>query len=73
MISKGYLYNIVIAHDQDSKIPSIESVPVLREFPKVFAIDLPGIPPKWEIDFGIDLLPDANHISFLLIRWIQTN
>ena len=24
---------------------------------------IPGIPPEWEIDFGIDLLPNTNSIS----------
>ena len=44
------------------KIPPIESVPVVSEFPDVFPIDLHGIPPEWEMDFGIDLLPDTNPI-----------
>ena len=35
----------------------------MREFPEVFPNDLPRIPPEWEIDFGIDLLPDTNPIS----------
>ena len=29
----------------------------------VFPVDLPSIPPEWEIDFGIDLLLDTQHIS----------
>ena len=35
----------------------------MREFPEVFPNDLPGIPPKHEIEFGIDLLPDTQPIS----------
>ena len=35
----------------------------MREFPEVFPNDLPGVPPKREIDFWIDLLPDRNPIS----------
>ena len=35
----------------------------MREFPEVFPNDLLGIPPEWEIDIGIDLLPDTNPIS----------
>ena len=34
----------------------------MREFPEVFPNDLLGIPPEWEIDIGIDLLPDTNLI-----------
>ncbi|XP_075104912.1 uncharacterized protein LOC142178993 [Nicotiana tabacum] len=38
---------------------SIENVPAVREFSDVFSEDLPGLPPVQEIDFGIDLPPDA--------------
>ena len=47
----------------DYKIPLIESVPIVREFPEVFPNDLPGIPPEWEINFGINLLSEINTIS----------
>ncbi|KAH0743176.1 hypothetical protein KY290_031169 [Solanum tuberosum] len=63
MISKGCVHHIVRVVDIESKVPSFESVPVVREFPEVFPDDLPGIPPEWEIDFGIDLLPDTQPIS----------
>ena len=36
---------------------------MMKDFVEVFLDDQPGIPPKWEIDFGIDLLPDTNSIS----------
>ena len=35
----------------------------MSEFLEVFLNDLPDIPSEWEIDFGIDLLPDTNPIS----------
>src|SRR5687767_907514 len=63
MISKGCIYHLVRVRDVESKVPSLESVPVVSEFPDVFPDDLPGIPPKREIDFGIDLLPDTRPIS----------
>ena len=47
----------------ESEVPSIESVPVVREFTEVFPDDLHGIPPEWEIDFGINLLSDTQPIS----------
>ncbi|TMW89230.1 hypothetical protein EJD97_017470 [Solanum chilense] len=62
IISKGCLYNNVRVHDLGSKIQPIESVHVVREILEVFPNDLPGILPKQEIDFGIDLLPDINLI-----------
>ena len=53
MISKGYLYHLVLVKDSRLETLSLESVPVVCEFPKV----LPGVPP--ERDFGTDLLPDT--------------
>ena len=64
MISNGCLYHIVRVQDFDSEIPPIESVPIVSEFSEVFPNELPGIPPEWEIDFGINLLPETNPISF---------
>ena len=49
MIFKSCLYHIVRVKDLDSEIPPIESVPLVREFPKFFPNDLPIIPPKPEI------------------------
>ncbi|KAH0748282.1 hypothetical protein KY290_027514 [Solanum tuberosum] len=63
LISKGCLYHIVRVKDLESEIPSLDSVPVVKDFLEVFPDDLPGIPPEWEIDFDIDLLPDTQLIS----------
>ena len=56
-----------------SKTPPIESVPVVSEFSEVFPNGLPCIPPEWEIDFGIYLLPDTIPFQFLLIEWPRPN
>ncbi|XP_075108932.1 uncharacterized protein LOC142180763 [Nicotiana tabacum] len=65
MISKGYIYHLVRVKDADAQIPTLQSVPIVNEFPEVFPEDLPGIPPDREIDFGIDLLPGTKPISIL--------
>ena len=49
--------------DLECETPSIESIPIVREFPKVFPNELPEVPLKREIYFGIDLLADTNLIS----------
>ena len=59
IISKGWVYHIVIVQ----YLPPVELVPVVSEFLKVFPNNLPGVPPKREIEFGIDLLPDTYPIS----------
>ena len=63
MISKGYIYPLVWAKDSSLETPSLESVPVVCEFPGVFPKDLPRVSPEREIDFGIDLLLDTQPIS----------
>ena len=62
MILKWCLYHIVRIKDLESEIPPFESVPVVRDFPKLFPDDLPRVSPKQEIDFIIDLLPNTKTI-----------
>nr|GFD52718.1 putative reverse transcriptase domain-containing protein [Tanacetum cinerariifolium] len=37
----------------------LEDVPIVREFPEVFPKDLPGLPPAQQVEFQIDLVPNA--------------
>ena len=62
MISKGCVYHLVHVKDSSSETPSLESVLVVNKYSDVFPEDLLGIPPKREIDFNIDLLPDTQPI-----------
>ena len=62
-MAKGLLCLLVSVNDLDHDIPSMDSVLVVNEFQDVFPDDLPGDPPPWEIDFGIDLEPDTKPIS----------
>lgn len=48
--------------DIDFETPTLESVPIINEFQKVFPNYLSSIPPKWEIDFDIDLFPDMRSV-----------
>ncbi|GJT67357.1 hypothetical protein Tco_1018837 [Tanacetum coccineum] len=41
----------------------LEDIPVVREFPKVFPEDLPGLPPIRQVEFQIDLIPGAAPVS----------
>ena len=68
-ISKGYLYHLVMVRDVYSETRTIDSVLNIKEFPKVF-LDIYQYPPEREIDFGIDLLQQTQHISILLIEWL---
>ena len=57
------MYHLVRVKDSSLETQTLESVPVVCEFPKIFPEDLFGVPPEREIDFGIDLLPDTLPIS----------
>ena len=57
------IYHLVRVHDTTAETPTLQSVPVVSEFPDVFPDELPGLPPEREIDFTIDLLPDTQPIS----------
>ncbi|XP_070045271.1 uncharacterized protein [Nicotiana tomentosiformis] len=63
MVEKVYIANLAYIHDPSAKITSMDSVPVVHEFPEVFPTDLPVIPPDKDIDFCIDLAPGTQPIS----------
>ncbi|GKB32040.1 putative reverse transcriptase domain-containing protein, partial [Tanacetum coccineum] len=62
-IQKGcqvYLAQVTSKKTEDqSKEKRLEDVPIIREFPEVFPEDLPGLPPARQVEFQIDLVPDA--------------
>ncbi|XP_049374045.1 uncharacterized protein LOC125839117 [Solanum verrucosum] len=59
MMSKGYICHLVRVRNIDVEPPTLQSIPVVNEFPE----DLPGLPPEPEIEFGIDVIPDTQPIS----------
>ncbi|WMV46245.1 hypothetical protein MTR67_039630 [Solanum verrucosum] len=61
---KGYSHLIESMNKSyPNELAWIDKMTVVNEFLDVFPNDLPGVPPKREIDFGIDLLPDTQPIS----------
>ncbi|GJR95183.1 putative reverse transcriptase domain-containing protein [Tanacetum coccineum] len=61
--AKGFL--IFLAHvtakeiEDKSEKKRLEDVPIVRDFPKVFPEDLPGLPSTRQVEFQIDLVPGA--------------
>jgi hypothetical protein len=43
--------------------PSLEDIPVAREYPNVFLDDLSGMPPDRDVEFTIELQPGTTPIS----------
>ena len=68
IISKGDIYHLFQVKDSKFDAPTLQSIPMVNEFPKAFPEDLLRVPPKLEIDFEIDLLPDTQPISILPYR-----
>ncbi|GKF14994.1 hypothetical protein Tco_0056456 [Tanacetum coccineum] len=50
---------IIRVMEKKSDEKRLEDIPVVREFPKVFPEDLPGLPPVHQVEFQIDLIPRA--------------
>ena len=57
---KAYLAHVI---DKFSFEVTMESVPVVNEFPDVFLKDLLDLPPDKELEFEIELLPSSAPIS----------
>ncbi|GKF58842.1 hypothetical protein Tco_0172379, partial [Tanacetum coccineum] len=49
--------------EDKSEEKRLEDVPIVREFPKVFLEDLPGLPPAGQVEFQIDLVPGAAPVA----------
>ncbi|GJU44175.1 hypothetical protein Tco_1201441 [Tanacetum coccineum] len=41
----------------------LKDVPIVRDFPKVFPEDLPGLPPTRQVEFHIDLIPGVAPVA----------
>ncbi|GJT10433.1 putative reverse transcriptase domain-containing protein [Tanacetum coccineum] len=49
--------------EDKSEKKRLEDVPIVRDFPKVFPKDLPGLPLTRQVEFQIDLVPGAAPIA----------
>ena len=54
---KGFVAYVMDTRAVAGKPSTIVDVPVVREFPDVFPKELPGVPPKRQVEFRIDLVP----------------
>ncbi|GKF86686.1 hypothetical protein Tco_0254513, partial [Tanacetum coccineum] len=46
----------------------LEDIPVVREFPEVFPENIPGLPPVRQVEFQIDLIPEATPVARVRYR-----
>nr|GEV92687.1 putative reverse transcriptase domain-containing protein [Tanacetum cinerariifolium] len=52
--SQLFVAHVIQKEPQEKRL---EDVPVIRDFLEVFPDDLPGLPPPWQVEFRIDLVP----------------
>nr|GFA09119.1 putative reverse transcriptase domain-containing protein [Tanacetum cinerariifolium] len=62
-IENGYELFLAQVTGTVSKEKRVEDVSVIRDFPKVFPKDLPGLPPPRQVEFHIDLIPGATPVA----------
>ncbi|KAD2392825.1 hypothetical protein E3N88_39802 [Mikania micrantha] len=62
-LRKGHTAVIALITEKPVAEKKIEDRPVVCEFPEVFPEDLPGLPPIRQVEFRIDLTPDAAPIA----------
>jgi hypothetical protein len=63
----------MVQSDQDivlnqTKAIALEDIKAVREYPDVFPVELPGMPPDRDIEFLIELLPGTPPITKRLYR-----
>ncbi|GJS08360.1 putative reverse transcriptase domain-containing protein [Tanacetum coccineum] len=67
VFAKGmsYLFGTCYHKKAEDKLKEkrLEDVPIVQDFPEVFPKDLLGIPPTRQVEFQIDLIPDAAPIA----------
>ncbi|XP_070003315.1 uncharacterized protein [Nicotiana sylvestris] len=63
IVGKVCLSYLAFVRDVNVETPTIDSVPVVRDFLDVFPVDLSNMPLDRDIDFGIDLVQGTQPIS----------
>nr|GEZ02104.1 reverse transcriptase domain-containing protein [Tanacetum cinerariifolium] len=62
-IKNGYELFLAQVTKKGSKEKRLEDAVVIRDFPEVFPDELPGLPPPRQVEFHIDLIPDAAPVA----------
>lgn len=62
-LRKEYLAFLANVVETKTKEKKIEDISIVRDFPDVFPEDVSGLPPVRELEFRIDLVPEATPIA----------
>ncbi|KAI3755145.1 hypothetical protein L1987_54940 [Smallanthus sonchifolius] len=67
-LRKGHTAILALVADKSTEEKKLEDIPIIREFPEVFPEDLPGLPPRRQVEFRNDLVPGATPIALHLVN-----
>ncbi|GKA04210.1 putative nucleotidyltransferase, ribonuclease H [Tanacetum coccineum] len=62
-MSQGCQVFMIQVMEKKSDKKRLEDIPVVKEFPNIFLEDLPGLPPIHQVEFQIDLIPEAAPVA----------
>ncbi|KAJ0633366.1 putative nucleotidyltransferase, Ribonuclease H [Helianthus annuus] len=62
-LRKGYVAFLAHITEEKGESKSIQDIPIVRDYPEVFPDELPGLPPVRQVEFHIDLVPNANPVA----------
>ncbi|KAI3744945.1 hypothetical protein L1987_58043 [Smallanthus sonchifolius] len=71
-VRQGHQAFLAYVADVNMEGKELDQVLVLKEFPEVFPDDLPGAPPEREIEFKVDLIPEAKPVAKARYRLAPT-
>eukprot|EP00253_Pinus_taeda_P002642 PITA_02642 len=62
--NKCQIYAVQVGFaDSVDKVATVKDIPVVQEFADVFPEEIPGLPPRRDLDFTIELVPGAAPVS----------
>ncbi|KAJ0805296.1 putative DNA/RNA polymerase superfamily [Helianthus annuus] len=62
-LRKGYVSFLAHVIEEKGKNKCLQDIPIVRDYPEVFPDELPGLPPIRQVEFHIDLVPNASSIA----------
>ncbi|KAI3813883.1 hypothetical protein L1987_18618 [Smallanthus sonchifolius] len=62
-IRKGRIVILALVAEQPYEEKKIDDIPIVRDCPELFPKDLPGLPPHRQVEFQINLAPEATPIA----------
>ena len=72
LIQKGCEAYLVCALQAEKEQSEVQDIPTVCDYPDVFPEQLPGLPPRREVEFTIDVYPGAAPVSIAPYRMAPT-